>query len=108
MTITDATFELTKCGAVENGFAVVEGKKVSVMRIWEYCECLCDYYVDTVIVNDMCEAPKAEEKKEEKKISSVMTTTRTTTLLRLWRLRSAPRLRRRRLRRRPTRRSRSP
>ena len=67
MTITDATFELTKCGAVENGFAVVEGKKVSVMRIWEYCECLCDYYVDTVIVNDMCEAPKAEEKKEEKK-----------------------------------------
>ena len=66
MTITDATFELTKCGAVENGFAVVEGKKVSVMRIWEYCECLCDYYVDTVIVNDMCEAPKAEEKKAEK------------------------------------------
>ena len=66
MTITDATFELTKCGAVENGFAVVEGKKVSVMRIWEYCECLCDYYVDTVIVNDMCEAPKAEEKEEKK------------------------------------------
>ena len=71
MTITDATFELTKCGAVENGFAVVEGKKVSVMRIWEYCECLCDYYVDTVIVNDMCEAPKAEEKKEEKKKMNV-------------------------------------
>ncbi|KNB43142.1 hypothetical protein JH06_3040, partial [Blastocystis sp. subtype 4] len=67
MTITDSTFELTKVGAVENGTAVVEGKKVSVTRIWEYCECLCSYVVSSVIVFDCAEAPKAEEKKEEKK-----------------------------------------
>ena len=72
MTITDATFELTKCGAVENGFAVVEGKKVPLILIMEYCQFMLKYYVDTVIVNDMCEAPKAEEKKEEPEQSNKM------------------------------------
>ena len=67
MTITDSTFELTKTGAVENGFAVVDGKKVSVMRIWDYCECTCTYYVQSVIVFEIAAAPaeKKEEKKEE-------------------------------------------
>lgn len=65
MTVTDSTFELTKTGAVENGFAVVDGKKVSVMRIWDFCECTCTYYVQSVIVFDIKEEAPAAEKKEE-------------------------------------------
>ena len=69
MTLTDATYEVTKTGAVENAFAVVDGKKVSVMRIWDYCECTCTYYVQSVIVFETKEAAPAaapaEEKKEE-------------------------------------------
>lgn len=68
MTVTDSTFELTKTGAVENGFAVVDGKKVTVMRIWDYCECTCTYYVQSVIVfetNEAAPVEKKEEKKEE-------------------------------------------
>ena len=67
MKVTDSTFELTKTGAVENGFAVVDGKKVSVMRIWDYCDCTCTYYVQSVIVFDMKEAEKPAEKVAEKK-----------------------------------------
>ena len=71
MAITESTFELTKTGAIETGIAVVEGKKVNVTRIWEYCECMCNYYVSTVLVVDAAEAPKKEESvaapKEEKK-----------------------------------------
>lgn len=71
MAITESTFELTKTGAIETGIAVVEGKKVNVTRIWEYCECMCNYYVSTVLVVDAAEAPKKEEPvaapKEEKK-----------------------------------------
>lgn len=67
MTVTDSTFELTKTGAVENGFAVVDGKKVSVMRIWDFCECTCTYYVQSVIVFDIKEEAPAAEKKEEPK-----------------------------------------
>ena len=71
MAITESAFELTKTGAIETGIAVVEGKKVNVTRIWEYCECMCDYYVSTVLVVDAAEAPKKEEPvaapKEEKK-----------------------------------------
>ena len=66
MTITDSTFELTKTGAVENGFAVVDGKKVSVMRIWDYCECTCTYYVQSVIVFEVAAEAAPAEKKEEK------------------------------------------
>lgn len=65
MTVTDSTFELTKTGAVENGFTVVDGKKVSVMRIWDFCECTCTYYVQSVIVFDIKEEAPAAEKKEE-------------------------------------------
>lgn len=69
MTLTDSTFDETKNGAVENGFAVVDGKKVKVMRIWEFCDCTFTYYVDAVIIFDCVEtapaAPAKEEKKEE-------------------------------------------
>lgn len=61
MTITESNFELTKTGAVETGVAVVEGKKVNVTRIWEYCECMCNYYVASLIVVDAAEAPKEEK-----------------------------------------------
>ena len=71
MTITDSTFEETCEGAIENGFAVVDGKKVKVMRIWEFCH--FTYCVSYVIICDCAEAapaaapaaPAAEEKKEE-------------------------------------------
>ena len=68
MTITDATFEETCEGAIENGFAVVDGKKVKVMRIWEFCH--FTYVVSYVIISECAEAAApaapAEEKKEKK------------------------------------------
>lgn len=71
MTITDSTFEETCEGAIENGFAVVDGKKVKVMRIWEFCH--FTYVVSYVIICDCAEAaaapaaaPAAEKKEEEK------------------------------------------
>ena len=56
MTITDCTFELTKTGAVENGFAVVDGKKVRV--------CSCGSVLDKKYVKDS--KVKAEKKSSEK------------------------------------------
>ena len=57
MTITDSTFEETCEGAIENGFAVVDGKKVKVMRIWEFCH--FTYCVSYVIICDCAEAAAA-------------------------------------------------
>ena len=70
MEITDSTFEETCEGAIENGFSMVDGKKVKVMRIWEFCH--FTYFVSYVIISDCAAAAAAaapaapaEEKKEE-------------------------------------------